>query len=503
MRAEFTWMVSRYPYYLLFRLDPRKIKSNELLIVPLTVMFSTLKFWYTNVNRKKNVNVNVNHAADHTGNTKVLYTFRESVPLTWNLNLSSETAINPFKMGYLAGRKMCTFRKENQGLLSLLEEVKFKQIRLIPLLRKELQAKRWPMLKYSKEIIYLANLKQKCLFETAQLYGNPSIQVHLLFDSWFTNLDLRILAVNTVIDSYYEYDFENLVYHIEKLGRQEWEKSLLKAYRDINISIRCLQTLFIQLVDPISTWNCPQVIYNISKNLKKYILKIELFPRIINKEFYLPKKYFEFQWLTNVYSWNLNKKVIYKFGYDFLVISDDIHEIKLMEKIIISLLTEKGLDKDKYKNSILIWENGAKFNYLGFTFHYIRNSCIEKSLSIYPSNHSVKCLKHKIKEIVGKNLNWSPYKMLSTLNPILRDWKFYYGIGIGSLRLRFIIFNKLDHFVYYRLLRYLKRKFKKTPTFKIVNRYFKRVSERLWQFHATNSKLKVQKLILLNNYKRF
>lgn len=49
------------------------------------------------------------------------------------------------------------------------------------------------------------------------------------------------------------------------------------------------------------------------------------------------------------------------------------------------------------------------------------------------------------------------------------------------------MFPRLDHYIYYRLWRYLRRKFKKVLTGKLVERYFKGVktpSGRAWQFHG-------------------
>lgn len=72
--------------------------------------------------------------------------------------------------------------------------------------------------------------------------------------------------------------------------------------------------------------------------------------------------------------------------------------------------------------------------------------------------------------------------MVKKLNPILRGWGNYYGIG--TLR----VFSRLDHFVYYRLWRYLKRKYKKVTTPRLAQRFFQGIptpSGRLWQFHGT------------------
>ena len=66
-------------------------------------------------------------------------------------------------------------------------------------------------------------------------------------------------------------------------------------------------------------------------------------------------------------------------------------------------------------------------------------------LYVYPSSESVKEFKKKIRLLITTNLNNSPYRLVSILNPILRGFGNYFGIG--TLR----VFSRLDHFVYYRL----------------------------------------------------
>ena len=99
-------------------------------------------------------------------------------------------------------------------------------------------------------------------------------------------------------------------------------------------------------------------------------------------------------------------------------------------------------------------------DFLAFTFHNILNPTQTKvteqrtpsgelkmrgGLYVYPSALSVSTFKHKIKSVMTKNLNASPYRIVTLLNPIIRGWGNYFGIG--TLR----VFSRLDHFLYYRL----------------------------------------------------
>jgi RNA-directed DNA polymerase len=107
---------------------------------------------------------------------------------------------------------------------------------------------------------------------------------------------------------------------------------------------------------------------------------------------------------------------------------------------------------------------------------------VRSGLYVYPSKLKVQSFKNKIKETIKNNLNVSPYRLVNILNPIIRGWGNYFGIG--TLR----IFSRLDHYIWYRIWRYLRRKYKKVSTKNLVSRYFQGVqtpSGRTWHFHGT------------------
>jgi RNA-directed DNA polymerase len=160
-----------------------------------------------------------------------------------------------------------------------------------------------------------------------------------------------------------------------------------------------------------------------------------------------------------------------------------------------TFLKERGLNKNPIKSKVFKWENNVKFDYLGFTFHYILGKRFSKitmqrkhdknfvrsGLYVYPSKLKVQYFKNKIKETIKSNLNLSPYRLVNILNPMIRGWGNYFGIG--TLR----IFSRLDHYIWYRIWRYLRRKYK-VSTKNLVSRYFQGVqtpSGRTWQFHGT------------------
>lgn len=210
--------------------------------------------------------------------------------------------------------------------------------------------------------------------------------------------------------------------------------------------------------------------------------------------------YYESKGLTYSKSSSTVRKTItcftVRYADDFVVVVNDREQAKIINDKIDAFLQERGLNKNPIKSKVLKWENNVKFDYLGFTFHYILGKRFSKitmqrrhdknfvrsGLYVYPSKLEIQSFKNKIKETIKSNLNVSPSRLVNILNPIIRNWGNYFGIG--TLR----IFSRLDHYIWYRIWRYLRRKYKKVSTKNLVSRYFQGVqtpSGRTWQFHGT------------------
>jgi RNA-directed DNA polymerase len=79
-----------------------------------------------------------------------------------------------------------------------------------------------------------------------------------------------------------------------------------------------------------------------------------------------------------------------------------------------------------------------------------------------------------------KNLNLTPYKLILLLNPVIRGWGNYFAVGTKR------VFSRLDHFIWFRTWRWLRRKFKKVSTKILYSRFYKgSPTDRSWHFHAT------------------
>jgi len=118
---------------------------------------------------------------------------------------------------------------------------------------------------------------------------------------------------------------------------------------------------------------------------------------------------------------------------DFIIVVNDRTEAQQIYNKVKQFLTERGLECNQAKSKIIRWGSNSKFNYLGFTFHYILKKKISKitiqrrlnrtfiraGLYVYPSKIKLQMFKNKIKSVINKNLNVSPFRLIKIINPII------------------------------------------------------------------------------------
>jgi RNA-directed DNA polymerase len=537
-----------------------------------------------------------------------------------NRSIKIDASVNNASRQDVRGKLM-----ENLGDLNYLKkEILSESKNLTPLLIKSIDKGIWPMLKFNKEIRSLVKKRQKYLAMLSNQYGFRSATAIKQVDEWLTKLDLRVFAVESVYRSSgnltpgvdnLTLKRENLLDYLEILKYNNLKhykvdpirrvyipkgKNKIRPLRIPTIKDRIVQTLFVQVLEPIidvhadnnsfgfrKGRNPHQAIGLLSKLLSvkpahqrrhsdkryfahsKYVLNIDIekFFDKVNHDWLLKNYPFPNNFVNILKNW-LSGEIIYqgeyetsisgfpqgsvigpslanftlnglekvtvpnkvtafdeeKFNYyiskgitynksssivrktltssivryadDFIVVVNDKKQAEIISDKIDTFLQERGLNKNPIKSKVLKWENNAKFDYLGFTFHYIlekrfskitmqrkhNTNFVRSGSYVYPSKLKVQLFKNKIKETIKSNLNVSPYRLVNILNPIIRGWGNYFGIG--TLR----VFSRLDHYIWYRIWRYLRRKYKKVSTKNLVSRYFQGVhtpSGRTWQFHGT------------------
>jgi len=117
-------------------------------------------------------------------------------------------------------------------------------------------------------------------------------------------------------------------------------------------------------------------------------------------------------------------------------------------------LKRRGLQLSEDKTRLSHLTEG--FNFLGFNIrHYAtpNSSRNGHKLLIKPSQNSVNQLKRRLKEIWCQQVGTPTGRLIKALNPMVRGWSQYFRTGVAKE-----IFADLDHFMYQRAKRYVKRR---------------------------------------------
>ena len=130
---------------------------------------------------------------------------------------------------------------------------------------------------------------------------------------------------------------------------------------------------------------------------------------------------------------------------------------KKVLKEVERMLGRLGLKLHPEKTRVVRAEEG--FDFLGIHFHLCpvsrKDAAVKKYCALWPSDKSMKRIKERIKEVIGRRYSLSLEEMIKELNPGLRGWDNYHRKAkCGRKRVR-----KLNGFVRDRLRIFLKRKY--------------------------------------------
>lgn len=138
-------------------------------------------------------------------------------------------------------------------------------------------------------------------------------------------------------------------------------------------------------------------------------------------------------------------------------------------------LRERGLELSQEKSRIVHIDDG--FDFLGWNFRKY-----SEKLLIKPSRKTVKTFYNKVSEIIKSWHSKSPESLIAKLNPVLRGWSQYHRWVVAKAA-----FSRLDHLIYWRLMRWgLRRHPRKTRKW-VLERYWTRMNDR-WDFGGGSNK---------------
>ena len=156
-----------------------------------------------------------------------------------------------------------------------------------------------------------------------------------------------------------------------------------------------------------------------------------------------------------------------RYADDFVVTGES---RELLETVvrpwIVEFLRERGLTLSEEKTRIVHIDEG--FDFLGWNFRKYSGKMLIK-----PSKKNVKAFYGKVKEIIATSVALPTERLIKRLNPVLRGWAQYHE-GVVAKQ----VFSKLDHLIYWRLIRWgLRRHPRKTMGW-IYAHYWKRYGSR-------------------------
>ena len=163
-----------------------------------------------------------------------------------------------------------------------------------------------------------------------------------------------------------------------------------------------------------------------------------------------------------------------RYADDFILMSKHINQETIdkvhgyLDRMELTINTEK---------SKVVQAREASFDFLGFTFRYDQSifSKYGRFWNIFPKAKSEKKIRTKLDTTLKKIGHYSPARVVSELNPILRGWMNYYRIEKVSYTQ--LAFKSLDDYLRQRLYRYYNHKSQRRTRLKGQRAYHKLVKD--------------------------
>jgi RNA-directed DNA polymerase len=142
-----------------------------------------------------------------------------------------------------------------------------------------------------------------------------------------------------------------------------------------------------------------------------------------------------------------------RYADDFLVmVSGTRAQAETLREEVAAVLAPIGLRLSEAKTRIAHIDEG--FDFLGFRIQrQTKRGTDKRYVYTYPSKKALASIKAKVRALSRGNTNQPLAVLLHQLNPVLRGWTNYFRHGVSSAT-----FDYLDHFVWVRVIRWLRHK---------------------------------------------
>jgi len=167
--------------------------------------------------------------------------------------------------------------------------------------------------------------------------------------------------------------------------------------------------------------------------------------------------------LVNIYLHSFDKMfqmsgipgVLVRYCDDFVILvrRDGMRVLEQVRRLLLRLKLELNQEKTRIARA----ERG--FDFLGMHFRLRpvkkQSSWLKQFCHIWPSDSSLRRIRQRIRDVIGRRYSLSLEQMVKELNPVIRGWNNYHMV-FGFCRKRR---KKLNWFVHHRLRIFLKRKY--------------------------------------------
>lgn len=168
---------------------------------------------------------------------------------------------------------------------------------------------------------------------------------------------------------------------------------------------------------------------------------------------------------------------VVRYADDFVVTGSSKELLETVVKPWIEqFLRERGLALSPEKTRIVHITEG--FDFLGWNFRKYPVRLPKKQqglkLLIKPSQKNVKAFYGKVRDIIAKSVSVPTERLITTLNPVLRGWARYHQ-GVVAKE----TFTTLDHQIFWRLMRWGRRRHPRKSGKWVYQTYWRRLGSRL------------------------
>ncbi|MFB2894215.1 group II intron reverse transcriptase/maturase [Aerosakkonemataceae cyanobacterium BLCC-F50] len=181
-----------------------------------------------------------------------------------------------------------------------------------------------------------------------------------------------------------------------------------------------------------------------------------------------------------------------RYADDFVILHEDITIVQRCKEIISEWLKGMGLElkpsKTRLAHTLKEYESEKPgFNFLGYNIRQhptgkytsgrVKGKLLGFKTIITPSKESQKRHYKEVAEVIDKHRGVNQAALIKSLNPIIRGWSNYYSTVVSQK-----VFEKLDHLIIWKLLKWAKHRHRNKGRKWNVQRYFQTIGGDNWVF---------------------